>query len=226
MKKLLLILCTLAIFLISYAQNCTEYFPNKEGSVLKYQLYDKKNNPSETNTVTLRTIRDEGTSRFFNVSSKLTDGKENKEVEYTMECNADGFFIDMERFVTDEMTAPLENFELDVISDELEYPNSLSTGMSLKDGKILLKVKNNDMPIDFSTTITIKDRKVVAEEKITTESGTYDCYKITYTTEVSNIMKMEMQCVEWISKGVGVVKTETYRKGKLISSMKLVSVEF
>ena len=69
--------------------------------------------------------------------------------------------------------------------------------------------------------IITKDRTVVARENITTPAGTFDCYAITYTSELK--MNMGMNQInngkQWISEGVGMVKQEDYNaKGKLTGS--------
>ena len=64
----------------------------------------------------------------------------------------------------------------------------------------------------------IIDRKVEAMETITTPAGTFETYKITSKSIMKNqmgiSMTFEFDNVEWLAKEVGVVKSESFRKGK------------
>jgi hypothetical protein len=97
----------------------------------------------------------------------------------------------------------------------------LSVGQTLKDGFIEMKVSTQP-GFGMNTTITINNRKVESKETVTTPAGTFDCFKISYNINaqtkmmgmnMNNLMKAE----EWVSEGVGVVKTSSYNsKGSLM----------
>ena len=64
--------------------------------------------------------------------------------------------------------------------------------------------------------IRVKDRKVMAEESISSDAGTFDAFKVSSITEIKMMGTREMKNVEWIAKNVGMVRSETYDKnGKL-----------
>jgi hypothetical protein len=68
-------------------------------------------------------------------------------------------------------------------------------------------------------TINITNRKVVGIESVTVPAGTYNCYKITYDIETKLGIKVSSSAIQWMNKGAGSVKTETYdKKGKLLGS--------
>jgi hypothetical protein len=72
--------------------------------------------------------------------------------------------------------------------------------------------------------VTINNRKVLAKEKITTSAGTFDCYKISYETESrTRMITVNTKGMEWISEGVGVVKTETYNKKDKLTGYSLLT---
>ena len=76
---------------------------------------------------------------------------------------------------------------------------------------------NTGAPVSVNMTVTTQNRKVEAEEKITTPAGTFDCLKITYDM-VSKIgfVKVQGSSVEWYSPGTGTIRSESYNKrGKL-----------
>ena len=66
-----------------------------------------------------------------------------------------------------------------------------------------------------ATTIDITHRKIEGKETITTPAGSFECIKISSTIKIKNIIGYEMQSIEWISKGNGVIRTESYRGDKM-----------
>jgi hypothetical protein len=63
-------------------------------------------------------------------------------------------------------------------------------------------------------TIDITERVVESIESITTPAGTFDCIKVSSKQRIKNIIAYEMHIVEWISKGTGLVKSETFKGDK------------
>ena len=94
-----------------------------------------------------------------------------------------------------------------------------------------MKMGDSGMNAGMDNQVKIHNRKVTAEEQVTTEAGTFDCYKITYDQTVTmKIMGMErknnFQGAEWFSKDAGMIKSESYNdKGKLTGSMVLTRFE-
>jgi hypothetical protein len=111
-----------------------------------------------------------------------------------------------------------------VEGENLEYPSTLSVGQSLKDGTITVTAENSPMPINI--TLNILNRKVEAKETITTPLGTFETFKITSNsvmkTKMGISMTMEYESTEWLAKDVGVVKSESFRKGKSMGYTLLV----
>lgn len=59
-------------------------------------------------------------------------------------------------------------------------------------------------------------RKSEANKSTTTPAGTFDCFKISYDSEIKAGLKMTVKGVEWVAKNIGVVRSESYDKnGKL-----------
>jgi hypothetical protein len=77
----------------------------------------------------------------------------------------------------------------------------------------------------MNRTYTIKDRKVDARENVTTAAGSFDCYKVIYTT-VDEKSHNTTKSAIWYAKDAGVVKTENYKDdGKLVNRQVLVKWE-
>lgn len=69
----------------------------------------------------------------------------------------------------------------------------------------------------MNMSVRMYNRKVEAFESVTTPTGTFDCYKLTYDMDVKSIMKMTVKATQWVAKNVGAVKTESLDKnGKLV----------
>ncbi|MFD2312589.1 hypothetical protein ACFSKX_19395, partial [Microbulbifer halophilus] len=104
----------------------------------------------------------------------------------------------------------------------VEFPNNLKVGQTLKDAN--LKMTLNMSGIKMNMTMDMLNRTVDAKESVTTTAGTFDCFVLSYDTEMKMGMKMNFKNKEWIAKGVGVVKSENYnKKGKLMGYSELTS---
>jgi hypothetical protein len=87
----------------------------------------------------------------------------------------------------------------------------------------VFKMKTNSANMSMDVTISLNDRKVVAEEKITTPAGTFECMKVSGNRKTTmsflgkprNRGKPSQEHV-WVAAEVGTIKQENYNyKGKL-----------
>ena len=122
----------------------------------------------------------------------------------------------MKDYLDPNTLASYEEMGIDFTADNLVYPANLSVGDVLPDGELIMSVKSGTMTI-FTLTLTISNRKVEEIEEITTDAGTFSCYKLSYdTTTKAGIISSSSSVIEWISEGVGMVRNETYnRRGRL-----------
>jgi hypothetical protein len=113
------------------------------------------------------------------------------------------------------MMANLEGISVDIDATDLEMPSDLKPGMELNDGYIHVVASNMGIPM-INMEVKVYDRTVVNTETITTPAGTFDCFKISYTTEVKTIGKFVAKSIEWIAMDIGMVRSESYdKKNKL-----------
>jgi hypothetical protein len=126
----------------------------------------------------------------------------------------------------------MEDVQIVFEGDQLTIPSDLKAGQSLKDLNFVVKIVSDNPAMKAmatNTNVSIKNRKVVGKEKITTAAGTYDCFKMTYDSESTvSIMGMKRtmnsSSVEYLSEGAGMVKSESYdEKGNLNSYVELSS---
>jgi hypothetical protein len=77
----------------------------------------------------------------------------------------------------------------------------------------------------------MKNRKVTGKEKITSDAGSWDAYKIAYDASIKIKMigigiPMVMQTTEWFVPNFGVVKSETFsKKGNKMGSSLLTKLK-
>jgi hypothetical protein len=209
----------------SSAQDCTYFYPMEEGTIIEMKHYDKKSKPSGMTRQEIMENRTEGNAVRLTVKNTFFDekGKELMSSDLIMECRDGVFTFDMDRFLNEEMLAAVEDMEFTITGENLEFPAGMEAGDNLKDGKISLIV--NDMPM-MNMTTTVYNRKVEAIEEMTTQAGSFECYKISYDVLTDAMIDVRMSGIEWIARDAGAVRTESYNKnGKLTGYSELVRLE-
>ena len=218
----MMVLCVFSLNMKSIAQDCTVYFPMEEGVSFELTNYDKKGKVSSTVRHEILENNQTPGGMELAVTSVTTDkkGNESVAVNYEVKCDNGEFFIDMKNFVPANSQQSFNSMGLDatVEGDYLVFPKDMQVGKSLPGGSLRISASIMNM------TVNIANRKVEAEETITVPAGTYDCIKISYTAEVQMAISVATKIVEWYSKDVGIVQSETYnRSGKLMGTSKLTS---
>lgn len=209
------------------AQNCSFYYPMEEGAELYYTNYDKKERVSGKSVQKVTKLSNASGTTTAEVVVEAYDKKDKPITESTMtvRCVDGVFFISMERFLVSESMAAYQDMDVEIEGDELIFPDKLKVGDALPDGKVEMVVKNNSIPI-MDMAVIVSNRKVEAEEKITTPAGTFDCVKISYDVTTNMVITIRAKATEWLSKDVGMVKSETYNKnGSLMGSTVLTELK-
>lgn len=227
MKRILL-LTVFSLLLFVYtglAQDCTYFYPMEEGTLIELRHYDKKAKVSGTTRQEIIDKKTSGGAVSITIKSTFFDekGEELMTSDLTMECRDGVFTFDMNQFLNDEMLSGLGDIEFTIEGDNLEFPAKMKPGDQLKEGTIKLIVPDMAM---MNMTTKVYNRKVEAIEKITTEAGTFECYKITYDVFVDGMIDMNAKGTEWIANDAGAVRTESYNKnGKLTGFTELIKLE-
>jgi len=199
------------------AQDCEAYFPMQEGAFMEMKNYDKKDKLSSITQYTV--LKKEVTGNRTSVAVKINtfDDKEEPVMDGEMEmyCEDGVFYIDMEKFLDEQMMQAYEGMELSVEAENLDMPSGLGQGTELNDGYVKVSIASEG--VSFMTiTVNINNRMVEGREEITTPAGTFSCVKISYDVVVKSIMKISSKVIDWYAKDVGVVRSENYRSnGKL-----------
>lgn len=221
-----IIICLALIWQVNLikSQECRAYIPYEEGTKSELTQYDKKGKITGVMKQEVKTVEHKGNTSLFTVH-QLYENPDSKEApvetDITFKCIDGVFYIDMNGYMDQKQLEAYKDMEVTLTMDEINIPSSCEVGQTLKDGNIRMEVTNGPMPITM--TVSVVNRKVEAKESLKTPAGTFDCVKISQDVVTKSIISMTINSVEWYAEGVGVVKTETYRKDKLIGYSELTS---
>ncbi|AKA34511.1 hypothetical protein [Flagellimonas lutaonensis] len=227
MKKLITsILLSLLISPLVIGQSvCSQYYPMVEGATMQYTSFNKKGKEDGTFTYTVKDVEGNDSVVSATMTMQMTDKKGNTyDSEYGIKCEGDVVKIDFKSLMNEQMMSQFGDVEVDMSGTDIVLPNNLSVGQELPDANIEMKMKMGGMNMNMN--VETVNRKVEKEETITTPAGTFPCVVI--YSETKSKMMMANQTFPsrtWFSKGVGMVKQETYnKKGKLISRSELTAL--
>ncbi|MGL3001447.1 TapB family protein [Flavobacterium sp. RSSB_23] len=206
----ILFLCVLLSFSF-YSLNCEGYYATKKGTVMEMKVLDNKNNVTGKSLLEVIENRHEGGKSIAVVKTQVTDLKKNKTTEssYELVCDGAETAINMLKSVEASLKKSTQFSQSSVSGNNPVFPNTMKVGQTLPEATISISVKGE---ISLDSGVKIYDRKVVAEEKITLEAGTFDCIVITYTEDTSILFNKTKKYKVWMARGVGIVKSEEYDK--------------
>jgi hypothetical protein len=207
------------------AQDCRLYFPDKVGATREMKFYNDK---KKLTSISRQEILDKsvsGRNVKLLVRSTAFDA-EDKEVyggDLEMLCENGVFKFDMRSMIDPNTMNTYKEMGMEITTDNIVYPASINAGETLPDGNMKMVIKSGQTTL-MTIAITVSNRKVVARESITTEAGTFDCYKLTYESVVKmGFITVSSNAIEWIADGVGVVKSETYTKKEKLTGYSVLT---
>ncbi|WP_298542342.1 hypothetical protein [uncultured Aquimarina sp.] len=215
---------------ISYAQNnCSQFYPSKEGTTITMHHFNHKNKLTSKTSYEVLDIDSSGSDSKITMSMYLSDAKKQKkitEAQFTVTCNGGITTLDPESIISPSLFNQYKNMEYSIEGKGIDIPNTLSVGQELPDGQVAMSIDAGVMSIDM--TVELKKRKVASKEIITTSAGSFNCYLITYINETNMSMGMKQTSYvkQWIAKDVGLVQQETTKSnGKLLSRSVLARLQ-
>ena len=223
LKKLLPLAVIVALFTSTATyDDCTAFFPMDEGQTFEITHYDKKDKiVSRTEYEVIgKILIDNGISSTIKMKSYDKKDKDLMDSEFNVSCEGGIFKVDIRSLMSGaqlQQMSSMNNMDVSVETDDLEIPSNLSVGDKLDDGSLRMEVNTEGGAMTMmSMTTNVTNRKVVGQEKMTTPAGTFDCYVITSDVQSKmSFMNFQLSTKDWIAKDVGLVKSESYRKGKL-----------
>ncbi len=225
MKKLLGYLLFFAMPFAAMAQDCAkmyDYF--KQGVKLEYTHYDKKGKIESVGTQEVTRIYKSVDTlvAVFAMTSVDEKGKEMYQNSFPVKCHAGTVFIDMRSVVPPQQNNEKSpDMQIEVQGTDQTFPPNMKPGQLLPDAEMEITMRLGTMMV-MNTRYVIKNRKVEAEETITTTAGTYKCLKISYDFEYKLLGTRTIHTLYWYSPAVGMVQSISYdKKGKEESRMVL-----
>ena len=205
---------------------CDGYYPFEEGTSFTLTTYNKKGKVSSSASHQLLQMQETTDGMEAEIHMEIADdkGKEIATSDYTVECRDGNFILDMQNMYT-SMNEAYAGLDATVETTGIIMPPQLEVGQELEDAHTKIQVSSSGFSV-MTTEVTIEDRLVTDTETITTPAGTFECMIITSTFRSKAMMvNMEYQLIEWFAEGYGLIRSETYRKGKLESYTELTAFE-
>ena len=237
MKKTFVIIGAAILALTSFTTNlqdggsnsiCKSFFPLEKGTELTYENYNKKEKLESTDFMKITDIIEEAGKTTIKVHTASQDkkGEEISTSDFEYICENGVFKISMESIVDEEMMEAYKDMDVVMEQNELELPADMEVGQTLPDADIAITITSNGMQV-MKMKFDITERKVEAIEDLTTDAGTFECYKLSQNTTAKILfMTKTYKTVEWLSENVGSVRSETYSEtGKLQSYRVLKSIK-
>lgn len=210
--------------------DCGNQILFKEGARITYAQFDGNDKEFSRQTSIVKSVKKE--KGIWQSVVEMTDASNEKmanaQVQYS--CDGNQVHFDMQNlFAKNGMEV-----ESVIKADQLSFPLQVKSGETLPDAGFKMSAKGGTI---FTT--GIHNRKVETIEKISTPSGTYDCYKITADLKVDiempgvpaatlEEMKKNLPAstyTMWFDPSFGVVKMQMFQGGKLQFRSELVNVE-
>lgn len=219
MKFFSLVLLLAALCRMGYAQDCSSSYFATKGTVVEFTEYDANNQFNSKQVYTVASVNKAATVQSVLAAVKTDKSgtvTEQKTMHYT--CNAQG--VKWGLGANDTKTKS---------EATLLYPADMTAGQDLK----------TQLEFDYSgktpegqsarVTVKIKNRKVVGTDKVALKVGSWTCTKITYDVTIRLKiglfgLPLDFTVTEWFSPDVGVVRSQTYAKGKLTTHAEITAI--
>lgn len=205
------------------AQDCAMFFPFEKGAALEYTFYDDKGkvvSVSKQNVVIIDDAGAEGLTAQVDVMMFDKNGKETTQGNYKVTCKGNTLYMDVTAMMP-QMTQSFAQMEMQVTGDQLQLPSKLTVGQALPDAHMEIKAGSGGVNL-MKMTIDVTERKVAGKEMVSTPTGNYEAYKISYVTNTKMLVGKNFTTISWYAPKIGMVKQESYdKKGNLENSMVL-----
>jgi len=215
--------------------NCGSLLLFKKGTVIEAVSYNKSGEETTRQSSTVLDVASTATGVTAEVEMK-SNGMGKKENSFTGKYSCDGknLYVDLT-----SLFANMDAKGAKIDGDPISFPISVTEGETLPDVTYSMTVTKAGK--QMKTTVFMKNRKVGPKEKVTTPAGTFDCYRISSTSEaevdiegMDEKMKQIMQSMKntmpkqsfviFYDPAVTIVKVEMYSDDKLVSHSDVVAI--
>ena len=215
-KQILVLLAIISTSFTGFSQDCSAFYPFEEGISFQVTNYDKKGKIVAVTDHTVKAITTSGGDATATINSLVKDkkGETITDGEYEIVCAGNEVSIDVKSLMNPTLFDQFEGMETNITGTNVVIPNDLSVGQTLPDASMTMDIDMGG--INMSMNVMMTDRTVDGLETITTAAGSFECYVISYTSNIKMGMNRTGKAKQWLAKGVGMVKQEDYnKKGKL-----------
>ena len=224
-----------AIFLIMIISAITlkaqdTYFATKDGMVLTYKSFDKKDKMTSWVRYTIKDVKVSGNNLDITYQTESFDNKDKMVYKEDILIHQEGdvLSLDMSNFVN--KGAFQQNGEIpaevEIKGNKMQIPLNLQAGQTLPDASMEMAMKMGIVNMKFAVDVT--NRKVAGVENATVSGGSFECCKI--SADINSValgIKVNATMNEWYAKGVGIIKSETFnKKGELMGRTELVEIKY
>ena len=190
--------------------NCSRFYPFEDGAKRTYKMTDALTNDHLGMVVyEIERIYETAGTPSATMGHRLLDSYGNvmSSSSYEMVCTSDGIYIDFNSLYRPGLLGRLTS-DHEITGTNVVIPNELNVGDELADAGMKVSFKMRGTPVEFS--MSIKDRKVIGTETVTTPAGTFDCYIVTQKMETIMTASFISSSKQWLAEGIGLVKQEDY----------------
>ncbi|MCJ8165385.1 hypothetical protein MKJ04_11075 [Pontibacter sp. E15-1] len=224
-KTLFPLLACLLLLAPAQAQStCSQFQLLHDNAAYEMLSYDDKDRQTARITYKVAQVTHTGNEVEADIHSQVYDpkGKLVTEGDFTVGCADGTIWMDMRSVMNTQMMDAYKEMEMTMEGDKMLYPINLRAGQKLEDGTMTMEMKDKKSGRSMMTMVmNVTDRTVESKEKVKVPAGTFESYKIRQTTAMENqamgmkIPGMRMETVEYYVPEIGMVRSETYRNGKL-----------
>lgn len=220
MKKLLLIAALMAVVSVAAQQ---PYCMSKLGTTAEYVSYDDSGQVDSYSTNTVISVS--GDSAKYTVKQHITMLDSRKRPVKGGEYVSESYFDNGVTRLGVNQVAKLFGAKVRLSGVAVELPTQVDALTHFK--PCTLDCYINFAGIRFTADAVASGYKYLGRENISVGGRSFDCVKISYRTATEVAGKSyPTSVVEWIARGVGIVKVEIYNsKGKLNGTTQLVCLK-
>lgn len=238
--------CLLVFLLMGtagWSQDCTQYFFLQKGKTIDIGDYGKKGDSIGHQVFTVTDVSTSGNTTTGSLNSEMfnKNGKSMARTTGKIKCNGGVMMVDMKLMVPpgpqgapkgppigpaigpQPQGDPFGSSDVRADSVYLEYPANMKPGDVLKDANFNMTLTGNGPT--KTVNMVISNRKVEAQESVTTPAGTWNCFKISFKSKVTAKMgpfgfPVNIEGEEWYAPGFGIVKTTSKNGSTMVASIR------
>jgi hypothetical protein len=239
------IVCIAAFFIAvrAFSQDCQGFLFLQKNKTIEMTIYDKKGEPNGKKVYQVSGVVNAGNTLTGSVASEMFDknGKSISKAISSIQCTGGMIQVDMKMMLPEQQSEKYGSVDAKAQAFYLDYPAVIHVGDALKDGNLSMDIGSHAAGgppgapgppgppgppgMGQSLTMAITERKVEAQENVTTAAGTWNCYKIGYKCKLKVKtgpfgIPTNFEGTEWYAPGFGIVKTESKYGGTAITSIK------